>query len=259
MKLTRRLLLSLLLVLGLVRVVGYLVYAVASFSTPMETYFLEGKMVLLAFRVRSGLSLYPAWRDYPHVANFFGPAYFWIVGMVGRGVGAEIPGLFGIGRGLSFGAGLALSVVMGVITARRYGRAAGVTGAILSFGVAPMVGFSVMVRPDLVAEFLGVTGYFLAGSRVPWRRFLGMIVLVLATLTKQTALIYLGAAVLSWLIQGEFRRAIRLGLGGGGTLGRDRSGDHLAGRAELPLGFIGRVENRLEPVGIPANRGGGWW
>ena len=214
MNIVRRSLLTLLVGLGVVRALFYFAYAAAILPSPLESFHLEAKMVLLAYRAEQGISLYPGWVDYPHVTNFYGPIYFESVGLIGRVFGADIPGLFGIGRALSFGSGLLTSLVVGVVGARSYGRTAGVAGAILSLGGAPMIGFSVMVRPDLLAEFLGVLGFFLAGGPTSASRIVGVVVLVLAALTKQTMVIFLVAAAPAWVFEGAWRRGLRLWLGG---------------------------------------------
>ena len=77
-----------------------------------------------------------------------------------------------------------------------------------------MIGFSVMVRPDLMAEFLGVLGFFLAIGEKPSSRVVGGLVLVLAALTKQTMAIFLLAASLAWVFEGAWWRGLRLWLGG---------------------------------------------
>ena len=213
MPIVRRLLLGLLIALGLARAGCYLVYAWAYLGSPLETYHLEAKMVLLADRAERGLTLYPSWWDYPHVTNFYGPLYFGLVGLIGRGFHAEIPGLFGIGRGISFAAGLATSLVVAAITARRSGWGAGVAGGLLSVSIGAMVGFSVMTRPDLAAEFLGVIGFFLAIGSSRYGSAMGGLVLILAIFTKQTAAIFLGAAVLGWFAEGNWRRGLTLGAG----------------------------------------------
>lgn len=61
---------GLLVAAGAVRAGLYLVYAARMSTFPLEAHQLESKMVLLAWRAQQGLSLYPEWRDYPHVANF---------------------------------------------------------------------------------------------------------------------------------------------------------------------------------------------
>ena len=213
MLIARRCLLGLLIALGLARGVGYLVYAWAYLGSPLESYHLEAKMVLLAYRAEQGLTLYPSWREYPHVTNFYGPLYFGLVGLIGRGFGAEIPGLFGVGRAISFAAGLATSLVAGVITARRYGWGPGVAGGLLSVSIGSMIGFSVMTRPDLAAEFLGVVGFFLAVGSGKFVRVAGGLALILAIFTKQTAAIFLGATVLGLIAEGNWRRGLTLAVG----------------------------------------------
>ncbi len=213
MNIARWSLLVVLIGLGAVRASGYLVYAAASLPSPLETFHLEAKMVLLAYRAELGETLYPAWRDYPHVTNFYGPVYFGSVGLIGRILGADIPGLFQIGRALSFGSGLLTSLIVGVVAARRYGGISGVAGGLVSLGSAPMLGFSVMVRPDLMAELLGVAGFFLAFDRSPVPRLVGAAALVLAVLTKQTTGIFLIAASLGWALEGSWKRGFLLGLG----------------------------------------------
>src|SRR6516165_828114 len=163
MRLFGRLLLYLLVALGFARMVLYFVFAAAMLPLPLENHELEAKMVLLAYRAKSGLSLYPAWWDYPYVCNWFGPVNPLLVGLLGRLAGSDIRGLFLIGRGASFAAGLLTAVVAGVVAGRRYGRSAGIAGAILALGNGSMYGFTVMVRPDALAELLGVAGFFLCG------------------------------------------------------------------------------------------------
>lgn len=218
MGLARRLTLGLVLVLGASRMIFYLAYASFALAAPFETFHLEAKMVLLAERVREGLSLYPSWSDYPHVSNFFGPLYFTIVGLLGRASGADIAGMFTIGRALTFASALATTFGLAWYLARKYGREAAVAGAVISLGAGPMLGFSVMVRPDIMAETLGITGFFLGGLKSRWGCALGCVVLVAAILTKQTAAIFLVALGISLFLEGDRRRAIAVVLGGSAGL-----------------------------------------
>jgi hypothetical protein len=198
-----------LLLLGAARAAGYLIYAALNFPAEFETFNLEGKMALLADRVRAGSPLYPAWDDYPHVANFFGPLYFLTVGLVGRAVGSSFHGLFLIGRAVTLGSALATSLVIAEALRRRYGRGAAVAGLLFSLGVAPLYGFSIMVRPDLMAELLGLIGFLLTGSRSRLALAFGCVFLVAAILTKQTAAVFLIAAALAlWLERKRARAAI---------------------------------------------------
>ncbi len=200
---------------GAVRAGLYLVYAARMLTFPLEAHQLESKMVLLAWRAQHGLSLYPEWRDYPHVANFFAPLDFLLVGGIGRLVEADLRGLFLIGRGVSFAAGMLEAVVLGVWAGRRYGPFAGVLGATLTLGTIAMTGFSVSTRPDMLAELLGLVGFILCGERSPGRRAAGVAALVLAALTKQTAGVYLVAAALAAVA--ERRRRWGLAIVGGGV------------------------------------------
>ena len=211
-----RLALGLVLVLGAARMVFFFVYASCFLPTELEAFNLEAKMVLLADRVRAGDSLYPAWRDYPHVANFFAPIYFVLVGLVGRVIGADLHGLFLIGRAVTFGSALATSLVLAEYLRRHYGRGAALAGAVLSLGAAPMYGFSVMARPDHLAEFLGILGFFVSGMRLRRGILAGGLLLAAAILTKQTALAFLLAAASALFLEGKRRRALILV---GGTIG----------------------------------------
>ena len=210
----RRLLFGTLLAVGVVRMAGYFAYAVACLPSPLEVFHLEAKMVLLAYRVQVGAALYPEWRDYPHVANFFGPVYFVLVGLLGAATDADIPDLFRIGRGVTFASGLVTTLILGLVLGGRYGRGAGVAGAVLSLGASPMYGFSAMVRPDLMAETLGLGGFFLSGHRTRAGRVAGVALLALAILTKQTAVVFLVAAAIAPAVEGDWRRAWGV-LGGG--------------------------------------------
>ncbi|MHC5544043.1 hypothetical protein ACYOEI_37935, partial [Singulisphaera rosea] len=213
MIIVRRLLLVSLLLLGVIRLLRYLEFASMMLAYPLESYFLEAKMVLLAYRVELGESLYPAWRDYPHVANFFGPLYFGLVGILGRWSGADIPGLFSIGRALTFGSAVLTTLLIAWVVARRSGYLAGITAGVLSLGASPMYGFSVMVRPDMLAELLGIGGFLLSSLRHRSGVILGGLLIVLSILSKQTAVVFLAASCLALVVEGERIRARNL-LGG---------------------------------------------
>ena len=217
MRLPGRLLLYLFLGLGTARGVLYLAYVAAILPIPVEAYHLEAKMVLLAWRAQRGISLYPEWRDYPHVANIFGPVYFLVVGLLGRRLGVDVPGLFLVGRAVTFVASLLTSLIVVVWVARRYSRGAGLAAGLLSLGSGPMYGFSIMVRSDAMADLLGVAGFFLGVSSTRTRRIAGVVLLILSALTKQTAGVFLLATALAAAMEGRWPRA--LGVLGGGLAG----------------------------------------
>jgi hypothetical protein len=208
-----RLLLYLLVVLGTVRMALFFDYAAAMLPRQMESHNLEAKMVLLAYRAEHGLGLYPAWWDYPHLSNWFGPVAPVLVGRVGRAVESNIPGLFQIGRAVSFGSALLTTLLLAVALGRRFGRGAGLAGGVLSLGSGPMYGFTVMVRPDSLAELLGTSGFLASSGRTSGARIAGLLLLVLAVLTKQTAAIFLLAAALAATLEGERKRGLLLLLG----------------------------------------------
>lgn len=210
-----RLVLGSILLLGAVRAAAYFVYAAGALTAPLETFHLEAKMVLLAQRVQAGVRLYPDWQAYPHVANFFGPAYFVLVGLLGRLAGADIDQLFAIGRGVTFASALLTTLGLAWFLYRRYGRRAAWAGGLLSLGSPAMIGFSVMVRPDMMAETLGIAGFFLSGHRTRPGFVAGCVLLVLAVLTKQTAAIFLLAAAVALVLEGQGKSRRALGLLGG--------------------------------------------
>jgi hypothetical protein len=79
---------------------------------------------------------------------------------------------------------------------------------LLSLGAVPMYGFTMMVRPDALADLLGLAGFLLTGGRRRGTQLAGVVLLVLAILTKQTAGLYLVAATLALGLEGDWRRAL---------------------------------------------------
>mgnify|MGYP003338456400 CR=1 FL=1 len=149
------------LALGLGQSVFFVLYALYSMPSPLETNALEAKMVYLSNIARQGGELYPDWRAGPFESNFFGPLYFLAVGATSAEAGPGHESLFRTGRWISFASAAATSAVVGLSLAARGDRASGIVGAIFTFGGAPLYGFSVMVRPDLAANFLGAAGMLL--------------------------------------------------------------------------------------------------
>jgi hypothetical protein len=191
---------------GLLRCAIFVGYATTWSAYPHETHPTEAKVVHLAWRVQFGVTLYPEWREYPHVANFFSPVYFWLVGGIGRSLGSSLEQLFFAGRVVTVVSTLLASfAVFRHLSCVDQPRVA-LVGAVFSVGAAPMYGFAVMARPDVLADTFGLSGYLLL---ISWnRRTLPMVGLLfaLAFLTKQTAGIYLLAAVATCLMQPRRRR-----------------------------------------------------
>src|SRR4051812_34243843 len=205
------------LAVGTARMAAYFAYAAATLPLPLEAFHLEAKMVLLAYRAERGLGLYPDWHDYPHVANFFGPVYFGLTGLIGDWLGADVRGLFLLGRAISFASCLLTTSFLGVWIARHRGRYSGLACAVSSLGAIPLFGFSVMVRPDLFAEMLGLAGFVYATRPGRVARAQGCVALILAILTKQTSAVFLLAAAVALLA--EDRRREAMGVFGGCLVG----------------------------------------
>ena len=165
-------------------------------------------MVHLCWRVQAGQDLYPSWRHYPHVTNFFGPLYFVLVGGLGQLTDADLPQLFHLGRLASLGASLLTSLSLIIVAWRYAGVLPAITAGILCVSAGPAIRFSLMTRPDLFAEMLGFLGFLLATAGSAGRhRIIGALLLALAILSKQSAVAFLVAAVLSLWIERQRRQA----------------------------------------------------
>ena len=194
-------------ILVLARASGYLVYVFEQLTMPGEVGDLESKFVHLVWRVQAGARLYPPWRDYPHVTNFFSPCYFLLAGLIGSLTGAGSQGLFVIGRAVTVACALTTALVVGWAVQRRDGLPAGLIGAAATLGAAPMIGAALMVRPDTMAELFGASGFYLALGSSSWSLVGGVVVLVVAVLTKQTAALFLIAASAALAVSGRWREA----------------------------------------------------
>lgn len=208
MDFTRRLLLNVLLAALTVRAILFLIYLAQGATFPIDTAPFESKMALLVWRVMHGLSLYPEWRDYPHVNNFFAPVYFVLVGGLGRLAEAGIRELFWIGRGLTVASTLLTAAILWRWITVRDGRWAGIAGALGSMGSLATYNVTILVRPDTMADMMGLVGFVLGISPSRLRRALGIASLIVAILTKQTAVAFAAATVLALVVQGRRRQAL---------------------------------------------------
>ena len=223
-----RIVLKLLLLVGVLRCIVFIGYAIDWSGFLHETHPTEAKIVNLAWRVQAGLTLYPEWTRRPHVANFFSPVYFWLVGGLGRCLDSSLEQLFTIGRAVTLVSAGLCGVAIFCYLYRRQRLEAATAGAIFSIGAAPMYGFAVMARPDVLADTFGVCGYLLL---ISWNRRVlpaAGLLLALACLTKQTAGIYLLAAIAACLCQ-RARRESALA-----AVSVER-GSHRGGPADAPF------------------------
>ena len=130
-------------------------------------------------------------------------------------IGTDLDGLYVVGRVVTLASALLGTLGLGVYLGRRYGWGAGIAGAVFSLGTAPMNGFGLMARPDMMADTLGLFGFYLALRPRRVGHVSGIALLVLAVLTKQTAGVYLLAATSALLAEGRWRRAVETLVGGG--------------------------------------------
>ncbi|QDV38542.1 hypothetical protein [Tautonia plasticadhaerens] len=191
----------------------FLANAAVLYGDPLEAFYLESKFVHLCWRAQAGEALYPDYRIEPHVANFFSPLYFLLVGGLGRLADADLDALTRIGRLGSVGPSLAAALVVGLASGRRYGRRAGVLSGLIGLSSAPLMPFGAMARPDLLADTLGFAGFLAAISARPRRQWIGAALLGAAILTKQTSGVYLLAASAGLLASGRWKASAAVGLG----------------------------------------------
>lgn len=249
-----RLLVGTLLAVALLRAVLFGVYAVVALGSPYPVFCLEGANVHLAWRVAHQLPLYPDSSSYPFTLNYMGPAYFATVGLLGRWFAADIPGLYLMGRLVTVASGLALAVILYGYLVRRLGRIPALAGALLALGSGTMVGFGVMVRPDAVADVLGVAGFLVAVSAGNLGLGGAAVLLALACLTKQTAGIYLLAAVVSlWIVApGKRSRAVWLAAGTGAMVVAVPLIGYRLGEPRLWAGLVSQGQIGFDVLQFPA-------
>lgn len=198
---------------ALVRAALFLVYCGYTVSSPVQAYHLEGVNVHFAWRFQEGLRLYPDPHDGPAcIVNFVGPLYFMTVGTIGRVFDADVATLYTVGRCVSVSCSLAVALLIAAYLHVRHGELAAFVGGAMALGAAPMIGFGVMARPDMMADFLGAAGFFLCCRRSRRSGIAGILCLILSILTKQTAAIYLAAAVVVLFCEGRRRRSVTIAL-----------------------------------------------
>ena len=199
---------GILLAIGVTRAVLWLGIALVEIPAPDQPFGLEGVSVHFAWRAQHSLPLYPRQEGDSYTVNYMGPCYFWTVGGIGRLLNADIANLFLIGRAITFLCGLGPAIIAAIYLRRHYGGCAGLAGLVFGLGSGPMIAYGVMCRPDMMADLLGAAGFFLACRND--RRCLpaAAVLLALACLTKQTAAVWLLAALVVLLFhQGVPRRA----------------------------------------------------
>ena len=191
---------------GAVRTVLFLVYVSYTLPSPFGAFVLEGTSSHFAWRVQHGLELYPAGDCYPYEVNFTAPVYSWLVGGIGRLIDADLSELFRIGRIVTLLSSLVPALAAGSYLWRKEGPRAALAGSAFALGSAPLIGFAVMTRPDMLADMLGVTGFLLlCYRRSLWSLVAASVLLGLCCLTKQTGGAYLIAGTIVLLSEKDRR------------------------------------------------------
>ena len=201
-----------LLTLGIVRAAIFLVYATIEIPAADQPFILEGVNVHFASCVQHGEPLYPIGNGPAYTVNYTGPCYFWLVGMIGRWLNADIAALFTIGRIATLTATLGMAALAAFFLKPRYGRWAALAGFVFTLGAAPMVVFGVMARPDMMANLVGAAGFFVACRLRPRWLWLAAVLLAIALLTKQTMFVWPTAALGALVFEKAWRRAVLLGI-----------------------------------------------
>jgi hypothetical protein len=192
-------------VAALLRAAAALLFVACDFPSRVAVYFIEPQMVHWARCAQRGESLYPDWREFPYVADIYTPGYFWVVGTLSRAVGADLDGVMRIGRATTIFFSLLGAGAVGWFV-RSKGRPAIAAAVSFAIGSVLMMGFGGMVRPDVTADVLGFIGFLAATASIG---VLGpALILAAAVLCKQSAVIYLLAAVVALLWINRTRRAI---------------------------------------------------
>ncbi|RUL88543.1 hypothetical protein [Tautonia sociabilis] len=234
--------------LAAIRSALFLAHSAIAFVDPLEAFYFEAVFVQYCWRVRVGEPIYLDYRNPPYVVNFFAPLYFLVVGGLGRLADAGPEALARIGRAVSIASDLAAAGVVGVAAGRRYGRGAGLVAGLIGLSSAPLMPFGPMVRPDLMADALGIAGFLAAISPRAARRWLGGALLVLATMTKQTAGIYLVSAVVGLVLGGRPRAGGALAVGAAAAIGAIVG---LGWLATGPWFAVSLLANLAEPASPP--------
>lgn len=192
-------------VAAFLRAAAALLFVACNFPSRVAVYFVEPQMVHWARCAQQGESLYPDWKEFPYIADIYTPVYFWVVGIIGRAIGADLDGLMRIGRAATIFFSLLGAAAVGWFV-RSKGRLAVSAAFGFAIGSVLMMGFGGMVRPDVTADVLGFIGFLAATSSSSV--LAPSAILAAAVLCKQSAVIYLLAAAIALLWMNRARRAI---------------------------------------------------
>ena len=159
---------------------------------PGELIHPNGVCVYHAWNVAQGSPLYTDWQTPPHVATLYGPLFYIVPGLLGRGLAVDKFGMFIVGRGIA----LASTCLTGWLIFRilRRHRRTGwcipaiAAGAFVGAGLNYPWGFA--FRPDATVVCLSLLGVSWAHhyARHPGR-LISLLPFLLAFLYKQSAIL----------------------------------------------------------------------
>ncbi|MBN1345140.1 MAG: hypothetical protein JXQ73_20770 [Phycisphaerae bacterium] len=179
------------------------------FSQRIEITWPAAANAYIARRVQSGGVMYGDWRERPHVAAWYGPALYYPVAVVGRWIGADVHGLFMIGRWISLISTIGTAIViMGLVLRRGDWPIAAMSGLVFLTADGILVSFDISFRPDAPACFLTVAGLALAlHSRRRGVLYASVLLFLLSFLYKQSSIAGPPAVILWLWLNGRRRTA----------------------------------------------------
>jgi hypothetical protein len=143
----------------------------------------------IAWQVRQGGAVYTDWRSGPVHVAVYGPAYYWMLGTIGRIAGLDRIGMIGLGRGLSVGAFAVAVVLLAMLAAKGGNRRWAWAIPLIALGWIPVqsVEFIASARPDMIALALSLVGLYLAMCDGRWTAAAAVTAFGVAVFSKSTA------------------------------------------------------------------------
>jgi len=158
----------------------FLYYSWTMATFPYQLDYGEGPILQIALRVAHGQPLYPNLTGYPYVIASYMPFYYLLCAL-----GARIAGpSFLPGRLISLASALAIAVLAGLIVwDRTRQRFASFLAGGLVLAIPQFLVWSTLMRVDMLALALGVTGFYLFQRERPAA---GVAAFALAVFTRRT-------------------------------------------------------------------------
>jgi hypothetical protein len=166
---------------------GIQIAALLPVVKPQTTW--ESAPLQLAWQIRQGETVYTDWRSGPIHVGVYGPAYYWLVGTIGRIADLNRIEMIALGRSLSV-AGFAVALaLLALLATGRDGRGWAWAIPFVALGSLPVqsVEFITSARPDTMALALSFAGILLAMRRGRWSAVAAAMAIAIAVFNKPTA------------------------------------------------------------------------